>query len=202
METPILDRLRSNAQQAAERARDAAETVAPPATPRRRRRPMAGDAQGTTRPARTSWQRHGTALPGWKDLKRTPQARPAPPPATPPDEAAAPPEAAEAPEGFGVPQRAARGFLARVSTVRFALAVLACAALFTLYVGHVHATQALLVNVQAARQTNRTLHLKHNRLKGDYDRATGPAVIARRAEALGLEHRLVVGPPLALPMDE
>jgi hypothetical protein len=53
--------------------------------------------------------------------------------------------------------------------------------------------------VQAARRTNRMLHLKHNRLRGDYDRATGPAVIHERARDLGLDTHLDVGPAVRLP---
>jgi hypothetical protein len=82
--------------------------------------------------------------------------------------------------------------------VRFALVILALAALFTLYVGHVHATQDLVARVQEARQANRSLHLKHNRLKGAFDRATGPAVIQRRAQQLGLEENLAYGPPITV----
>lgn len=113
----------------------------------------------------TKWRRHGTALPGWKEISNNRRAR-------------------------------TEGFLERVSTVRFALVILALAAVFTLYVGHVHATQDLLVRVQEARQTNQALHLKHNRLKGAFDRATGPSVVHERARALGLEESLEYGPTI------
>ncbi len=118
----------------------------------------------------TQWRRHGTALPSWKELARE----------------------------RGSSQQPSDGFLERISTVRFALVILALAALFTLYVGHVHATQDLVARVEEARQVNRSLHLKHNRLKGAFDRATGPAVIQRRAQALGLEENLAYGPPIAV----
>jgi len=124
----------------------------------------------TTSSKQTKWRRHGTALPGWKDLSDAPSTR----------------------------KRDSESFLEQVSTVRFALVVLALAAAFTAYVGHVHATQDLLARVQEARRTNQTLHLKHNRLKGEFDRATGPAVIHERARALGLEESLAYGPPITV----
>ena len=55
-------------------------------------------------------------------------------------------------------------FLERVSTTRFAVLIVGVAVLFTLYVGHVHATQDLLAQVQQERRENLRLHLKHNRL--------------------------------------
>lgn len=101
------------------------------------------------------------------------------------------------------PNRRRRGtdgtsFLQRVSTVRFALIILAIATLFTLYVGHVHATQSLLADVQKARSVNQDLHLKHNRLKGEYDRKTGPSVIYERARALGLRESVTYGPKITV----
>jgi len=77
--------------------------------------------------------------------------------------------------------------------VRFAALLLGLAVLFTLYVGHVHATQQVLMDVQTARQANHTLHLKHNRLKGEFDHATGPSVIYERARALGLQETVPAG---------
>lgn len=138
---------------------------------RRRARPNRRTRRSRTDSAApTQWRRHGTALPSWKELAR---------------------------EQSGS-QRASDGFLERISTVRFALVILALAGLFTLYVGHVHATQDLVARVQEARQINRSLHLKHNRLKGAFDRATGPAVIQRRAQELGLEENLAYGPPITI----
>ena len=119
--------------------------------------------------ADTKWQRHGTALPSWKDLSKNKRS---------------------------TRDQQADGFLERISTVRFALVILALAGAFTLYVGHVHATQDLLARLQEARRTNQSLHLKHNRLEGAYDRATGPSIIHRRAQALGLEENLAYGPPI------
>ncbi len=73
-----------------------------------------------------------------------------------------------------------------VPTVRFALLLALVAGAFTLYVGHVHATQEVLANTQEARKANHRLHLKYNRVKGEYDGLTGPAAIHRRASMLGL----------------
>ena len=68
----------------------------------------------------------------------------------------------------------------QVSTVRFGLLLLAVAAVFTLYIGHVYATQDVLVELQQASRANLRLHLKRNQLKGDFDRATCPAVVCAR----------------------
>jgi hypothetical protein len=85
-----------------------------------------------------------------------------------------------------------------ISTSRFAALVLAIAAAFTLYVGHVHATQDVLAETQRARRENLRLHLKYNRLKGEFDRATGPATITLRARALGLEEGIQYGPTISI----
>jgi hypothetical protein len=85
------------------------------------------------------------------------------------------------------------GFLATVSTTRFAVLILAIAAAFTLYVGHVHGMQDLLVDLQSVRQDNMRLHLEYNRLKGNFDRATGPSLIQERARALGFVERQTYG---------
>lgn len=89
-------------------------------------------------------------------------------------------------------------FLEHVSTVRFALVVLAIAGAFTLYVGHVHTTSDLLNELQDARAENRRLHLKHNRLKGEFDRRTGPSVVYERAREMGLRATVSYGPPITL----
>lgn len=138
---------------------------------RRRARPNRRSGRShSTSSATTRWSRHGTALPGWKELSNKNKKR--------------------------ARSKRSEGFLERVSTVRFALVILLLAATFTLYVGHVHATQDLLARVQEARHTNQVLHLKHNRLKGTFDRATGPALIHERARALGLEGSLAYGPTI------
>jgi len=83
-----------------------------------------------------------------------------------------------------------------VPTRRFALIILLIASLFTLYVGHVHATQEVLANVLELRRENLRLHLEYNRLKGEYDRQVGPAIIYQRARRLGLEEGIVYGPTI------
>ena len=141
-------------------------------------RPSRNDASRRDRGSRdtdsTRYQRHGTALPSWSDLEpKTNRRR---------DER----------DDDG-------SFLENVSTVRFGLVLLLIAALFTLYVGHVHATQQLLMDVQEARQMNHKLHLKHNRLKGEFDHATGPSVIYDRARELGLREAVPTGRTVVVP---
>lgn len=87
-------------------------------------------------------------------------------------------------------------FLQQVSTVRFALVVLVLAGAFTLYVGHVHATKDLLNQVQEARAENQRLHLKRNRLEGEFARKISPSVIYERARELGLRESVTYGPPI------
>jgi len=117
----------------------------------------------------SQWSRHGTALPGWSDLESGNQY---------------------------APDTSAASFLRRVSTFRFAVLVVIVAGAFTLYVGHVHATQNLLSRVQEARAENQRLHLKHNRLQGAMDRKIRPDVIHDRARDLGLEPSTTYGPPV------
>jgi hypothetical protein len=74
--------------------------------------------------------------------------------------------------------------------------IVVLAILFTTYVGHVHATQDLLANVQQLRRENLELHLKYNRLKGDFDRMVGPGVIYERAGRLGLVEDATYGPTI------
>lgn len=95
-------------------------------------------------------------------------------------------------------QSESRTFLGAVSTLRFTLVVLAIAGIFTLYVGHVYSTQDLLSEVQTERRENLSLRLQYNRTKGIYDAATGPAVIYERAHALGLEEKMLSGPPVRI----
>lgn len=139
----------------------------------RRSRPRSGSyakrRSSSASTSATGWTRHGTALPGWGDL---------------------------APEKNKRTTKSSGNFFERISTVRFALLILVLAAVFTLYVGHVHATQDLLAKLQEARRVNQSLHLKHNRLKGAFDRATGPAVIHERAQELGLRESLTYGPSI------
>ena len=121
--------------------------------------------------ASDGWVRHGTALPGWTDLEPSQNRR-----------------------------RSASGdaFLENVSTLRFSLIILAVAGLFTLYVGHVHATSDLYSQLQQARSENQRLHLKHNRLQGEFDQRVGPSVIYERARALGLQSSVAYGPPITV----
>lgn len=91
-----------------------------------------------------------------------------------------------------------RGLVEGVPTLRFALFMVVVCALFTLYVGHVYATQALAVEVQQLQRENHRLVLKHNRLRGEFDRMTSPSVILHRAEALGLESGSAYGPTISL----
>jgi len=138
--------------------------------PRSKRSSVRGSSSRASNTRSAYRQRHGTALPGWKDLE---------PPAN---------QRSAAPSGGA--------FMHRVSTARVALLIVAVAVAFTAYVGHVHATQQALADMRAAREANQSLHLKHNRLKGAYDRKTGPSVIYERARALGLQESLTYGPAI------
>ena len=115
--------------------------------------------------------RQGHALPGWSDIQGMNRRK-----------SAAPREKAT--------------FLGRISTARFALIVLGLGVLFTLYVGHVHATQQILAELEEERRENLRLHLQHNRLKGDFDQMVGPSVIYGRAHELGLVTDPAPGPPV------
>lgn len=110
------------------------------------------------------------SLPGWNDLAKSNQRQP----------------------GTG----RSHSFLERISTKRFALLIVGTAILFTLYIGHVHATQDLAAEVQLARRENLRLHLKYNRLKGEFDRMIGPAVIYDRARGIGLIEDPAFGPTI------
>ena len=125
----------------------------------------------TSEASSEGWVRHGTALPGWADLE---------------------------PSHNRKRTAADDTFLENVSTVRFALIILAIAGLFTLYVGHVHATTDVYNQLQQAQAENQRLHLKHNRLRGAYDRRVGPSVIYDRARELGLRESVTYGPPISV----
>lgn len=124
---------------------------------------------GGRRARTTAPGRNGAPLPGWDELAARNERR---------------------------PDRRGSTFLAHVSTARFALLILVVAAAVTLYVGHVQATQELLAEVQQQRRDNLRYHLKYNRLKGDFDRMTGPATIYERARALGLVEDIHYGPTI------
>ena len=117
-------------------------------------------------------QKEKTDLPGWKELSSRNKRRAA--------------------------SATAVGILDRVSTVRFALLVVLLAGSLTLYISHVQATQELLNEVQRARTENRRLHLELSRLKGAFDRRTGPALIRRRAKELGLKTGISYGPSISV----
>jgi len=120
----------------------------------------------------SKWSRHGTALPGWTDL--------------------------EPPTNRRRRDAGDDSFLESVSTLRFAAVVLLLAGAFTLYVGHVHATKDLLGEVQELRSENQRLHLKKNRLQGEFARKTSPSVIYERARELGLEESVTYGSPVSV----
>ncbi len=82
----------------------------------------------------------------------------------------------------------------RFSARRLTLYVVMAAALFTAYVWHVYATREALREVQRLRREHLQLVLEYNRLKGEFDRATSPAVIYERARALGLVEGFTYGP--------
>ncbi len=117
------------------------------------------------------WVRHGTALPSWTDLEPSRNRR---------------------------RSTSEDTFLENVSTLRFSLLILAVAAVFTLYVGHVHATTDLYNQLQQAQTENQRLHLKHNRLQGEFGRRVGPSVIYKRARELGLRGSVTYGPPITV----
>ncbi len=86
-----------------------------------------------------------------------------------------------------------------MSTARFVVIVLAVATLFTLYVGHVFATQDLLAEVQGMRNDQLALQMTFDRLEGELHRVTGPEEIFAAARDIGLEDRLLEGPAIVLP---
>jgi hypothetical protein len=120
----------------------------------------------------SNWSRHGTALPGWTDL--------------------------EPPTNRRRPDAGDDSFLESVSTLRFAAVVMLLAGAFTLYVGHVHSTKDLLGEVQELRSENLRLHLKRNRLQGEFARKTSPSVIYERARELGLQESVTYGSPITI----
>ena len=158
----------SNSNGSGSRARTALWPGSGDGAPRGSAGPDASTASGA---ATEGWTRHGTALPSWTDLEPSQNRR-----------------------------RTASGdaFLENVSTLRFSLIILAVAALFTLYVGHVHATSDLYSQLQQAQSENQRLHLKHNRLQGEFDQRVGPSVIYERARALGLQSSVTYGPPITV----
>ncbi len=90
----------------------------------------------------------------------------------------------------------AETFLNTLSTARFAAVLLSVLTLFTLYVGHVLTTQALMKDVQNMRRENQTMNLRLNQLRAEEEELTGPAAFFEKARELGLEGRLPKGNPL------
>jgi hypothetical protein len=92
-----------------------------------------------------------------------------------------------------------RRLLSTLSTVKISLLILATAAVISLYVGHVQATQELLNDVYLARKDNLALSTLLEKKQGDFDTRIGPAVIYPLAydlglrESLGIEQPVVVG---------
>jgi cell division protein FtsL len=84
-------------------------------------------------------------------------------------------------------------FMGSLSTVRFVLGVLAVAIVFTLYVGHVYATQELVQEVERLSRQRLELDLEYNRVRGQFDRMTGHDDIWQRARDLGLREAVPTG---------
>lgn len=84
-------------------------------------------------------------------------------------------------------------FIGSLSTVRFVLGVLAVAIVFTMYVGHVYATQELVQEVERLSRERLELDLEYNRVRGQFDRVTGHDDIWERARALGLREAVPAG---------
>lgn len=83
-----------------------------------------------------------------------------------------------------------------ISTVSMAAIIVTVVAVFTLYIGHVHATQEELARFQRLQTENANLHLKLNRVKGEYDGMTGPAQVYDRARQIGLVENEARVPPV------
>jgi hypothetical protein len=88
------------------------------------------------------------------------------------------------------------GLLESVTTARFVRWLFVVAVGATLYVGHVHATQATYERLHALRKENLRLHLERDRLQGQLDHATGPTVIYPKAQEMGLREGFEYGPTL------
>ena len=79
-------------------------------------------------------------------------------------------------------------------SLRFAVWTLIACIAVTLYVGHVYSTQSTLAELQSARRENLRLRLTQDRLRGAFDRMTGPQAVMDRAANLGLEESAEYGP--------
>ena len=98
-----------------------------------------------------------------------------------------------------MPRAASDTWLDAMSTARFVVISLAVATLFTLYVGHVFATQDLLTDVQQLRNEQLALEMTFDKLEGEYHRVTGPEEVFAAARDLGLQDQLQEGPPIQIP---
>ncbi len=85
-----------------------------------------------------------------------------------------------------------------VPSLRFGLLVLIACAIATVFVAHVYATRDVLAELQTARAENVRLRLAGQRLRGDFDRMTGPDAVMPRAVAHGLEEGVAYGVPIRL----
>jgi hypothetical protein len=114
-------------------------------------------------------------LPGWSDLGGKPSSR-------------------------GTKTKASRRVRALDATpsLRLGVLLLLACALMTAFVGHTFATQATLAEVQAAQKENERLRLTNQRLRGAFDRMTGPEAVMPAAARLGLEEGVAYGPALTL----
>jgi len=83
-------------------------------------------------------------------------------------------------------------------SLRFAVWTLIACIAVTLYVGHVYATQSTLANLQSERRENLRLRLTQDRLRGAFDRMTGPRQVMDQAAALGLEEGAAYGPVITV----
>lgn len=90
------------------------------------------------------------------------------------------------------------GFFSTMTTARFAKWLFGMGIAVTLYVGHVHSTQSLYEQLHAVRKENLRLHMERDRLKGEFDHATGPTIIYPRAHALGLDEGFEYGGTLTI----
>ena len=151
--------------------------------------PGSGPGQAVARPparlhAKKARKGGGTALPGWQNLPGS-------------DAGSAKRKKAG---GKAAQRRAAAKSRLRaldaVPSLRFGVVTLFVCVLATLFVAHVYATAATLDALQEARRANDRLRLTHQRLKGDFDRMTGPGAVMPRAAALGLEEGVAYGPPI------
>jgi cell division protein FtsB len=147
------------------------------ARPKTSRQVSARRGRATTAPP-PARGRERAGLPGWGELE-TKSGTPKPAATRQPRKAAARP-----------------GIIDRIPTLRFVLAVALVCVSFTVYVGHIYATQNLASELQTLRKQNTRLHLKHDRLRGEFDRLHGPSLILEKARGIGLVENPAYGPTI------